>query len=116
MTRALAFAALLAAPAHADTVCHFGTPGTTVAIHPHETAAARVVITNRLAFRTRMTPCRLSLDGLEVSVAYDPGPGLEPDVFMTAPPEGYFAAPDWALVDDGDSITVLIWPMSAAGM
>ena len=53
----------------------------------------------------------MNLDGLDVSVTYDAGPGREPDVFITAPPAGYFAAPDWLLLDDGTSATVLIWPM-----
>jgi hypothetical protein len=106
----LFLAAFLSLPAMADT-CHFGTPGTTISIAPHPDAAAEVTIINRLAFRDRREPCVVSLDGLDVSVTYDAGPGRKPDVFITEPPEGYYAAPDWLLLDDGTSATVLIWPM-----
>ena len=108
----LAFAlSLIAAPAYATT-CEFGGGGTTIYISPHPDAAAQITIINRLAFRERRGPCVVSLDGLDVSVTYDAGPQREPDVFITEPPAGYYAAPDWILLDDGSSATVLIWPIS----
>jgi hypothetical protein len=93
------------------TTCEFSSGGTTIYISPHPDAAAQITIINRLAFRDRRGPCIVSLDGLDVSVTYDAGPQREPDVFITEPPEGYFAAPDWILLDDGSSATVLIWPV-----
>ena len=103
------FAALaLATPAAADT-CHFGNPGTTVSITPHADAWAEVTLVNRLAFRARQEPCVLHHDGQAVTVTYDPGPGDAPDVFEVFAPDGYFAAPDWLLVDDHTTATVLIW-------
>jgi hypothetical protein len=101
--------ALFAASAYATT-CEYTRGGTTVYISGHADAAAQVTIINRLASPGNDV-CNLDLDGLAVSVEYDAGPGDKPDAFITTPPEGYFAAPDWLLVDDGASATVLIWPL-----
>lgn len=113
LTRYTLIAALLvSAPAAADErVCTFGNPGTTISIHEHEQAAAEVRIWNALAFRRRGSPCVVTLGDMSVEVVYNAGPGREPDVFITTPSPGYFAAPDWLLLDDETEASVLIWPL-----
>ena len=115
MIRAAALFLATCAPAHAATFCEYSKGGTSVAILAHDTAAAQVVVINRLAPRGKQR-CALTLDGLAVSVDYAAGPGDDPDVFITTPPDGYFAAPDWVVVPDGQSVTVLIWPIDEVGM
>jgi hypothetical protein len=116
MTRLALALTILATPSLADTRCEWGPSGTSVTIAPHETAAAQVVIDNRLAFRSREENCTITLDGMEVEVEYQANRHTEPDVFIVTPPEGYFASPDWLVVDDGAGAVVLIYPMGAVGM
>jgi hypothetical protein len=113
--RHLAFCvALLASPAAGETVCHYGSPGTTVRIEPGDEVFAKVRIMNRLAFRERSI-CVLTLFGVPVRVEYDSGPGLEPDWFHVEVPPGFVAIPPSILIDDGASDTVLIVLDGGAG-
>ena len=100
--------ALLAAPASAQTICHYGSPGTTVSIAPHETAAAEITVHNRLAMR-RNSFCDLALDDVQVTIEYDPGPGPEPDWFHVEVSPGFVAVPGSALIDDEAFGTILIF-------
>lgn len=115
MIRVLALT-LCATPAIASDTCGWGRPGTTASIAPHATAAAQVIIQNRLSFRDHGRPCNVTLNGLTVQVTYDPGPHREPDTFTVTPPEGYFAIPDWLVIDDDAGAVVLIYPIGSVGM
>ena len=100
--------ALLAAPASAQTMCHYGSPGTTVSIAPHETAAAEITVHNRLAMR-RNSVCELALGDVQVTIEYDPGPGPNPDWFHVEVSPGFVAVPGSALIDDEAFGTILIF-------
>lgn len=99
--------ALSAAPALADSVCHYGNPGTTVSIAPGDEVFAVVSIHNALAFRAR-DACTLRLFGVAVTVVYDPGAGALPDWFHVTVPVGFVAVPPSILIEDGRSDRVVI--------
>jgi hypothetical protein len=103
----LAAAALCLLPVSADR-CHFGDPGTTVWIAPHDEAFAVVEIRNELAWRIRDT-CALTIWGVTVVVRYDAGPGREIDRFSITVPPGFRADPADLLLHDEHGARVLIW-------
>jgi len=112
---AFVVAGLFAGAASAET-CHWGTPGTTVSIGPHEEAVALLRIENRLANRVYHSPCIVTHDGVPARVTYDPGAGTLPDVFTVEVPEGFAARPDWLLLDDETGADVLIWRIGEGGV
>jgi hypothetical protein len=114
LRRGAFLAALLTAPAHAQTACGFGYPSgpqTSASIAPSDDPDVWAVVTirNRLAGTAR-NECTLVHDGETVRVTYAPGPRDLPDRFDIIAPPGYVADPPSLILDDETDAAVPIRP------
>lgn len=78
-------------------------------------AVAEVVFRNEVVPIDNYVTFSLDLNGLSVTVQIINGPNANPDEIIVTPPKGYIAIPPAAVVNDGETQTILIYPDSAVG-
>jgi hypothetical protein len=116
MTRYLALAASIAAPAFAQDTAYWGGQSF-IRLQPTKApgAVAEVIFQNAEVHTDSDETHTLDLGGFAVEVDMVLGRGMTPDRMTVRVPEGYIAVPGWVDTPEGETRVITIYSTEGAG-